>query len=167
MPILDEQADNRPLGVLMLSADPNVSIYPLIQGWPVPDQASETLLVQRQDGEAVVLNELKSQKNTALLRRVSLDRTDLLPVKAVLNQNGIVEAVDDNGMPVLAAVRAVPASPWLLATQMDAAEVYAPLREVVWLTVLFVCAVLFGVTGTVIALRWGIASVAERLLHDQ
>ena len=32
---------------------------------------------------------------------------------------------------------------------MDAAEVYAPMREWLWLTVLFVCALLFGVAAAV------------------
>ena len=50
-------------------------------------------------------------------------------MKAVLGQEGIVEGVDYRGVPVIAAVRAVPDSPWFLVARMDASEVYAPVRE--------------------------------------
>ena len=149
VPILDGQAGGRPLGVLMLRIDPKVYLYPFIQRWPTPSETAETLLIRREGNEAVFLNELKFQKNTALLLRVSLDSTDLPAVKAALGQEGIVEGVDYRGVPVLAAVRAVPDSPWFLVAKMDAAEVYAPMREWLWLTVLFVCALLFGVAAAV------------------
>ena len=104
----------RPLGVLMLRIDPSVYLYPFIQRWPTPSETAETLLIRREGNEAVFLNELKFQKNTALALRVSLDNTDLPAVKAALGQEGIVEGVDYRGVPVLAAVRAVPDSPWFL-----------------------------------------------------
>ena len=64
-----------------------------------------------------------------------------------------MEGVDYRGVPVLAAVRAVPDSPWSLVASMDAAEVYAPLRERLWLLVLFVGVLLFGVAAAV-GLLW-------------
>jgi hypothetical protein len=121
------------------------------------------VLIRREDNEAVFLNELRFQKNTALNRRVSLDRTDLPVVKAALGEEGLVEGVDDQGEPVLAAVRAVPDSPWLLVAEMDLAEVYAPMRERIWLTVLFICALLFGVAVTVVVLHRAFALVVARL----
>ena len=133
----------------MLRIDPSVYLYPFIQRWPTPSETAETLLIRREGNEAVFLNELKFQKNTALTLRVSLDSTDLPAVKAALGQEGIVEGIDYRGVPVLAAVRAVPDSPWFLVAKMDAAEVYAPMRERLWLTVLFVGVLLFGVAAAV------------------
>ena len=114
-----------------------------------PSETAETLLVRREGNEAVFLNELKFQKHTALALRMSLDSTDLPAVKAALGQEGIVEGVDYRGVPVLAAVRAVPDSPWFLVAKMDTAEVYAPMREWLWLTVLFVGVLLFGLAAAV------------------
>ena len=149
VPILDGPSGGRPLGVLMLRIDPNVYLYPFIQRWPTPSETAETLLIRREGNEAVFLNELKFQKNTALTLRMSLDSTDLPAVKAALGQEGIVEGIDYRGVPVLAAVRAVPDSPWFLVAKMDAAEVYAPMRERLWLTVLFVGVLLFGLAAAV------------------
>ena len=149
VPILDVQAGGQPLGVLTLRIDPSVYFYPFLQRWPTPSKTPETLLIRREGNEAVFLNQLKFQKNTALPLRVSLDSTDLPAVKAALGQEGIVKGVDYRGVPVLAAVRAVPDSPWFLVAKMDAAEVYAPMRELFWLTVLFVGILLFGLAAAV------------------
>ncbi|MBU4273387.1 MAG: hypothetical protein KKA28_16130 [Planctomycetes bacterium] len=149
VPILDGQAGGRPLGVLMLRIDPEVYLYPFIQRWPTPSETAETLLIRREGNEAVFLNELKFQKNTALTLHESLDDTDLPVVRAVLGQEGIMEGVDYRGVHVLAAVRAVHDSPWVLMARMDAAEVYAPMRERLWGTVLFVVALLFGAAAAV------------------
>ncbi len=149
VPILDGPSGERPLGVLMLRIDPSVYLYPFIQRWPTPSETAETLLIRREGNESVYLNELRFRKNTSLTLRVSLDNTNLPPVKAALGQKGIVEGVDYRGVPVLAFVCAVPDSPWFLVAEIDAAEVYAPMREWLWLTVIFVCALLFSVAAAV------------------
>ncbi|MHB9050192.1 MAG: PAS domain S-box protein [Pirellulales bacterium] len=149
VPILDGPSGGRPLGVLNLRIDPEIYLYPFIQRWPVPSETAETLLIRREGNEAVFLNDLKFQKNTALTLRASLDGTDLPAAKAALGQEGVVEGVDYRGVPVLAFVRAVPDSPWFLVAKIDAAEVYAPMRERLWLTVLFVGTLLFGLAAAV------------------
>jgi PAS domain S-box-containing protein len=70
-----------------------------------------------------------------------------------LGQEGVLEGLDYRGVPVVAALRAVPDSPWFLVARMDIAEVYAPLRERLWYLVVLVGAVLFG-AGAGIALLW-------------
>ena len=119
-----------------LTIDPNIYLYPFIQRWPTPSETAETLLIRREGNEAVFLNELKFQKNTALTLRIPLESRDVPAVKAALGEEGIVEGIDYRGVPVLAAVRTVPDSPWFLVARMDAAEVYAPMRERLWMTVL-------------------------------
>ena len=153
-PIIDVSSDGKPLGVVVLWIDPNVYLYPLIQRWPTPSETAETLLICREGNEVVFLNELKFQKNTALALRESLDDTDLPAVKAVLGQEGIVEGIDYRGVPVLAAVLAVPNSPWFLVARMDLAEVYAPMRKWLWLTVLFVGVLLFGTAAAAWFFWW-------------
>jgi PAS domain S-box-containing protein len=149
VPILDEQAGGRPLGVLKLRIDPSVYLFPFIQRWPTPSETTETLLIRREGNEAVFLNELKFQKHTALALRVPIGNTDRPVVEAALGQEGIIEGVDYRGVPVLAAARAVPDSPWFLVTTMDAAEVYGPMRAWLWRMVVFVGVLLFGVAASV------------------
>jgi PAS domain S-box-containing protein len=144
IPFFDEQDASRPLGVFYLRIDPDKYLYPLIQRWPVPSKTAETLLVRRDGNDVLFLNELKFQTNTALNLRISLENTNVASVKAVLGQKGVVEGRDYRGEQVLAALRAIPDSPWFLVARMDVAEVFAPQREQLWLTVLLMSALLIG-----------------------
>ena len=127
VPIFDESDTNRPLGVLALRINPETYLYPFIKRWPTRSQTAETLLVRRDGNDALFLNELKFQTNTALNLRVPLENTDAPAVKAILGEKGIVEGVDYRGEPVLAALRTISDSPWSLVAKMDTAEVYAPM----------------------------------------
>jgi PAS domain S-box-containing protein len=159
VPILDDRDGGRPLGVLVLRIDPATYLYPLISRWPTPSPTAETLLVRREGDDALFLNELRFQKNTALKLRVSLQEAKELPaVKAALGQEGIVEGVDYRGVRVIAAVRAVPNSPWFLVARMDTSEVYAPPREHARLMIVLVGALLLG-TGAGAGLIWRRQSV--------
>jgi signal transduction histidine kinase len=153
VPIPDDQEGSRPLGVLSLRIDPEIYLYPFIQRWPSPSETAETLLVRREGKDALYLNELKFQKNAALTLRIPLGNQDVPSVKAVLGWKGIVEGIDYRGVPVLAAVRAIPDSPWFLVARMDAAEVYKPMRETMWLMLLLVGALILG-AGAGVGLIW-------------
>ncbi|MFI5365423.1 MAG: PAS domain S-box protein [Candidatus Binatia bacterium] len=65
-----------------------------------------------------------------------------------------MEGVDYRGVPVLAAVRTVPDSPWFLVARMDVSEVYAPVRERRWMTAIVVAALLTSVGAGARLLWW-------------
>jgi DNA-binding NarL/FixJ family response regulator len=58
-----------------------------------------------------------------------LDRTEVPAVKAALGHEGIVLGVDHRGIPVLAATRAIPDSPWFFVAKIDVTEIAAVLQE--------------------------------------
>jgi len=147
VPILDGVDHSQALGVLALRINPETYLYPFIKRWPTPSRTVETLLVRRDGNDALFLNELKFGTNTALNLRISIENTNVAAVKAVLGEKGIAEGVDYRGIPVVAALSAIPDSPWFLVARMDAAEVYAPLRERLLLTVLLVGTLLTGVSA--------------------
>jgi two-component system cell cycle sensor histidine kinase/response regulator CckA len=174
IPILGKEGDNRALGVIALRVDPETYLYPFLSRWPAPSRTAETLLVRREGGEVVFLNELRFQKNTALKLRAPMEKVELPAVKAVLGQEGIVEGNDYRGVKVMAAIRAIPDSPWFLVARMDASEVYAPIRERLWLMIFLIGALLTG-TGSAIGLVWRRQHIrfyrekyeAEEALHEQ
>lgn len=153
VPIFDPERAKDPLGVLVMRIDPEKYLYPFIRRWPNSSATAETLLVRREGNEAVFLNELRFQKNSALNRRLPLEKTETPAVMSALGQEGIVRGIDYRGHQVLAALRNIPDSPWHLVTRMDADEVYAPLRERQWITVLLVSAMLLT-TGTGVGFVW-------------
>jgi PAS domain S-box-containing protein len=153
IPVFDEANTNRPLGALFLRIDPETYLCPFIRRWPTPSRTAETLLVRREGNEAVFLNELRFQTNTALNLRVPLDRVASPAVQAALGREGIMEGMDYRDVPVVAALRVIPDSPWSLVARMDRVEMYAPIRERLWQIAVLVCALLFG-AGASVGLIW-------------
>jgi PAS domain S-box-containing protein len=116
-------------GALLLGIDPADHLYPMLLRWPVPSRSGETLLVRRDGDDVVYLNDLRYRQHAALRLRFPMGRTDLPAVQAVLGVQGNVEGPDYRGVPVFAAVRAVPDTPWFLVAKLDAAEVRAPIER--------------------------------------
>jgi PAS domain S-box-containing protein len=142
VPVLGGPDSGQALGVLALRIDPEAYLYPVVRRWPIASQTAEALLIRRDGNDALFLNELKFRKNTALTLRIPMERQDVPAVEAALGREGIVEGVDYRGVPVIADVQAVPGSPWFLVARMDASEVYAPLRERMWMTIGLICTLL-------------------------
>jgi len=115
------------LGCVLLRLDPHQNLYPLLQAWPVPSATAETVLVRREGDAIVYLNELRNLPNAALVLRRSLADQELPASQALRGHLGPIEGVDYRGIPVLAAVRAIPGTPWIMEAKVDQAEIYAPL----------------------------------------
>ena len=128
IPVFAELDANRPLGVIFLRISPEAYLFPFIKRWPVPTESAETLLVRREGNEVVFLNELRFQKDTALNRRVPLATGDMPAVQAALGRERVMDGIDYRGVPVVAATRTIPDSPWFMVARMDAAEFGAALR---------------------------------------
>lgn len=144
VPIREGKGSGKLIAVLAFRIDPDTYLYPYINSWPTTSRTAETLLVRREGNDVVFLNELRFQKNTALKLRFPLERRELPVVKAVLGERGVVEGRDYRSMPVIAAVRAVPDSPWYLSARMDLSEVEEPLRERLRLVMVLVGALILG-----------------------
>ncbi len=124
-----EGGSSAPVGAFILVSNAQQFLYPLIQSWPRPSASAETLLVRREGDSVLFLNELRHQKNTALRLRIPLSQNDLPAVMAVRGQEGIVEGVDYRGVPVLAALKHVPGSPWFMVAKVDRSEALALWRR--------------------------------------
>jgi len=153
VPVFDPVRTGEPLGVIVMRIDPEKYLYPFIKRWPVSSATAETLLVRREGNAALFLNELRFKKDSALNLRVPLEKTEVPAVMAVLGREGVVRGIDYRGHPVLAALRAIPDSPWHLVTRMDVEEVFAPMRERLWITVFLAGSMLLA-AGTGVGFVW-------------
>jgi PAS domain S-box-containing protein len=148
-----EKGGSRMIGAVALRIDPKKYLYPYISNWPVSSITAETQLVRKEGQFAEFLNDLRFQEDTALeLKRPLADKSSPA-VKAVLGQEGIVDGIDYRGEKVMADIRAVPDSPWFLVTRMDISEIYAPIKQRLWVIVVFVGVLLTG-SGTGIGFIW-------------
>ena len=130
VPILPpDTAEGAPIALLLLRIDPQEFLYPLVESWPTPSPSAESKIV-RADGDSVLfLNNLRYRPNTALSLRLPRSEREVIAVKAVGGFEGATEGVDYTHVPVVAAVRAVPDTPWYMIAKVNAAEIYAPLRR--------------------------------------
>ena len=112
----------------------------------------------RRDGhDALFLNELRFQTNSALTLRVSLDEVTMPAVQAALGKEILMQGVDYRGVPVVAATRTIPDSPWALVARLDAAEVYGPLRVQLWRLAVTI--------GLLLLTAWAVAGLLWRQQH--
>jgi PAS domain S-box-containing protein len=142
----------QPFGAVLFSINPAEHLYPLLRTWPFESQTGDTLLVRREGDEAVYLNDTRFHPDAALRLRIPLSRGDSPAVKAVLGAHGIVEGTGIRGVPVIAAVRAVPDMPWSLAAKMDVEEVEGPIRRRSLLLILATASLILAVGAAIFAL---------------
>ena len=120
-------------GVLLIEIDPYQFLFPLIQSWPQSSPTSETLLVRRDGNSVLYLNDLRHTDHAAVSLRLPLDPQSKLPaVAAALGREAVMEGEDYRKVPVLAATRRVPGTPWSMVAKVDQAEIYGPLRQWAW-----------------------------------
>jgi two-component system, LuxR family, sensor kinase FixL len=142
-----------PIGVIVARIDPDRFFYPLIQSWPTPVKTAETLIVRREGDDVLYLNELRYRKNTALTLRVPAGEQQLPAAMAARGILGIVEGLDYRGTKVLAVIKKIPVTPWILIAKIDDEEVYAPVRRLFW-TVMIEVGVLIATAGIIIGFIW-------------
>jgi PAS domain S-box-containing protein len=70
-----------------------------------------------------------------------------------MGREGVTEGIDYRGVPVVAALRTIPDSPWSLVARVDTAEMYGPMRDRLWQLVVLISALLFG-AGAFAGLIW-------------
>jgi len=134
VPLASEASEGDPLagpvGALLLEIDPADFLFPVVRSWPTPSLTAETLLARREGDNVVFLNQVRSSGAPPLTLRLPVDPAAGLPEgMAVMGVEGGAEGVDYRGVPVLAALRAVPGTPWFIVAKVDQSEVYAPVRE--------------------------------------
>jgi two-component system sensor histidine kinase/response regulator len=143
VPLIDRRlSDTLVIGFLALRVDPQKILYPLVQSWPIPSKSAETLLLKRDSDEIVYLNELRHMKNTELILRKPLSAGKLPGAMAVQGIEGTVNGVDYRNVPVVAAMKKVPGTPWYMVAKIDRVEVLSALNNqmsmVVIILVLFI-----------------------------
>ncbi len=150
------------IGVLVMRANLENDLYPLLQDRIGAGETGETFIVNK-DGFAV--NALRWHDSAPL----KLQITAVPAVRAVGGETGIVESKDYRGEMVLAAYTHIPLMGWGLVAKRDLAEIYAPintmLRDMVVLVLVSLLVVLFVsflLSGTIASPVAGIGAIVRR-----
>lgn len=119
----------RVLAALVARQDAEVSLFPLIQFWPVPSSSAETYLVKRDGDEVVFLTNLRFRSGSALSYRLPLTETGISSVQAVLGREGIFRGRDYRGVEVVSDLERVPESGWFILSEVDEKEILTGVRS--------------------------------------
>lgn len=133
--------DTTVFGLLAIRIDPSVTLYPLMQTWPVPGKTAESLLIRKEGENILYLTELRFRKSSELLLSKPV-REDRLPAAmAVRGFESTLDGVDYRGASVIAAMKKVPGSPWYMVAKVDHNEVFSVLNE--QMTMIIIIIILF------------------------
>lgn len=156
------------IGVLYFRIHPEQFLFPMLDAWPVSRLSAETLLVRRDSGQALYLNEVRRKKDLSLSMSIPLNQEDIPGTNAVNGKTGFFRGVDYQNIPVISYLAQIPRMNWGMVAKVDEAEVYAPIyrraRQLLWMG-----GILFAVVSFATWLYVRRASVVElaRLQADQ
>ena len=146
---------NENVAVLILQQNPEDFIYPLLQTYPTPSKTSETLIFYLEEDYLVYLNRLRHSNIKPFKLKLPINDPDLPAAMLARGETGIVEGNDYRGVPVLADLRKIPDTEWLLVTKVDKDELLSTLNQEITIVVLFTL-ILIACIGLGISFLWKI-----------
>ena len=111
-----------PIALLRISLDPAGMLDPLLENWHNPSPTSEILLSQRDGNDFVHLSKPRLFSGPGLPGRLPISGFHRPASRDALGEEGIVEGPDYRGREVLAFIKAVPDTPWLVLAKTDLRE---------------------------------------------
>jgi diguanylate cyclase (GGDEF)-like protein/PAS domain S-box-containing protein len=152
-PILDGGGGREAIAVMAFEINPAQTLFPLLEAWPGSSSTSEILLVRREGNDFLFLNATRDGRDSALSLRLPISAFRRPEAQAALGEEGVVEGIDYRGRRVIASLKAVPDSPWLLMAKTDVSEITPGWGR--WITVIYIGIVLFVLAaGTSLSLFW-------------
>ncbi len=167
IPLILPETPEAVIGIVFMRLNPQSELYELIQSWPMPSLTAETLLISREGDTVLFLNDLRYRKDTALKFRIPLTDDKVVAVKAVKGATGIINGVDYRGVPVLAAARKIPDTPWIMIAKIDKKEIYAPLYEQAWIAAAGMFFLIIGLAAAIRLWWWRQRTVFYRELYEE
>ena len=150
-PVYADEDESSPIGALIFDIAPETSLHPLIESWPTPSPSAETLLVERYGNRVRYLTDLRHQKGAQFSLHLPIDQSDLVEAMGLRGRRGVVTGVDYRGVNVVAFLRPIPDSPWLMVAKVDTKEVYASIQRLAGLTAVATAIFIFVAALTTIA----------------
>jgi diguanylate cyclase (GGDEF)-like protein/PAS domain S-box-containing protein len=129
-PIYMPGSSTRVIAALYFSVDPTQTLFPTVRSWPSRFVSAESLLVRREGDSVLFLSEPVRRSAGPLEHRVPLHDEDQIASMAARNGPGVYVGHDYVNTQVLAAVRTVPGTSWMLISKIDTEEAYAPLVKI-------------------------------------
>ncbi|MBI4808668.1 MAG: bacteriohemerythrin [Nitrosomonadales bacterium] len=134
-------------GAIYLVEDPEKYLFPMIHEWPSDNAAAETQLVRKEGDNVLFLDKLRHRDEPPLGFSLPLGTPQLAAAIALRGKQGVLEnARDYRGRAVLAYATAIPGTPWMLISKIDADDAYRRIDRLRRVTAILTL-IIFGLTG--------------------
>lgn len=144
-PLYDRQGEA--FGAFILRINPQSTLYPMIEEWPIPNKTAETFICRLEGDSVRFLTKLRKIPKERLSFAVPVTSTDLPAVKGAMGYKGHLEGIDYSGTPVLSYIIDIPNTPWIMITNIDENEAFSELKDSAILITLFTVMLLALVIG--------------------
>lgn len=165
VPLMAERTNKEPVAVVLLRADLEQFLLPLVEKWPRISPSGEILLIVQKNETVTYLNKLRPSQWTHTADGYhALPATDELSgaMATRAEQQGTVHGIDYRGEQVLAAYRPLTGTGWRLLAKIDRNEVLTQLWTLVfWISAIILIAV--TAVSVVLLLLWRQQQRAHRL----
>jgi len=128
--LVTRQGKPEPIGFLLYQLDPAISLFQLLNQWPVTSPSGETLLLRIEGNDIVYLTPLNERNTAPLTLHLPRDSAGLLAARALQRTPGeIIYAHDYQGKAVIGLMSVIPSMNWYLITKVGVKEVFADARR--------------------------------------
>jgi len=156
VPLVAETTNKEPVAVVLLRADLEQFLLPLVEKWPRISRSGEILLIAQKNETVTYLNKLYRFQRTHDVHgyHALVARDELAGAIATRDEKqGTVHEIDYRGERVLAAYRPLTGTGWLLLAKIDQNEVLTQLWTLVfWISAIILIAV--TAVSVVLLLLW-------------
>ncbi|ARO88322.1 GGDEF domain-containing protein [Nitrosospira lacus] len=154
VPLVPEAISQQAVAVVVLRANLERFLLPLVGKWPVNSLSAETLLVRRQGKTITYLNSRRHQEGLGQRATASshsvIASKDLPAAAAAREQHGgTAYGIDYRGEAVLAAYRPMTGTGWHLISKIDRSEVLTYLWTLVYWVGIIILLAIAAVSGAV------------------
>ena len=134
VPLMLRSQTPRAAAFVVLRAELDRKLFPLVQSWPVVSRTAESLLVRRQHEQILYMNTLRFREETALRMALPYAQNSLPAAQTIrMVQAGTSRGIDYRGQQTLNASSPVAGSDWFVIAKIDRAEVMESLWHLlVW-----------------------------------
>ena len=120
--------DGVPFAIVVLPVNLSDTLLQMVATWPTPSETGEALLAVHQGDEVLIISEPRFGDRAPLSLRVPASEADVLSVRAVSGESGILRGLDYRGAAVTGFVSAIEGTPWHLIAKYDTHETLAQWR---------------------------------------
>lgn len=149
---------------LVFRINQSMSLLPIISTWPIASNTGESVLIEKNRDEIIVLNKSgKSEK----FNLSSLD-SKIIETLVVSGKEGITEAKDYSGKLVLADLRKIKGTDWFIISKISTEEIFADIYSRVNLIILvFILFIVSILTVLITAYHYRQRTIFQKLLEKE